>query len=82
MPNLAYWRFRLDLLRGRVPAPAVVAGEGVDGLQEKLLAEIAALDDEFESGNISQESYEEQRAEKKAQLIELLLGKKDDSSKE
>lgn len=23
VPNLAYWRFRLDLLRGRVPAPAV-----------------------------------------------------------
>lgn len=22
VPNLAYWRFRLDLLRGRVPAPA------------------------------------------------------------
>lgn len=23
VPNLAYWRFRLDLLRGRVPPPAV-----------------------------------------------------------
>lgn len=41
VPNLAYWRFRLDLLRGRVPAPAADRRH-LHQFDHRLLAETLA----------------------------------------
>jgi hypothetical protein len=40
--------------------------------KERLLQEIAALDDAFERGAVSEESYNEMRAEKKGRLVDLM----------
>jgi len=41
VPNLAYWRYRLDLLRGRVPQPAVDPRH-LHQFDQRLLAEALA----------------------------------------
>jgi hypothetical protein len=40
--------------------------------EESLLLDMAELDDQFEVGTISEQDYQQRRAEKKAQLMELL----------
>ena len=42
--------------------------------KQQLLADIARLDDEFEAGRITEESYRQQRAGKKGQLTKLMQG--------
>ncbi len=44
--------------------------------EEGLLAEIANLDDDFEGGKITEESYRRVRAQKKAQLAKLIQKQK------
>ena len=47
--------------------------------RQRLLVELAQLDDDFEAGKIQEESYHRLRSVKKAQLIELTQGPKDKS---
>ena len=44
---------------------------------QRLLGELAQLDDDFEAGKIQEEKYRNLRSTKKAQLIELTQGPKD-----
>jgi hypothetical protein len=46
--------------------------EDVEGRQEELLDSIAALDDDFEAGRMSEADYRSQRAALKAELTELM----------
>jgi hypothetical protein len=48
----------------------LVSAENPD-LKEKLLNEIAALDDSFEAGNIEEKEYQRLRSEKKRKLVTL-----------
>jgi hypothetical protein len=59
------------LLRGRRPQPAKVK-ESPEQIKQRLLVEIARLNDDFENGKISEEVYGNLRAEKKAKLIALM----------
>ncbi len=58
----------LYLVRRRRPAPAPVAA-GDD--EERLLAAMADLDDDFENGKIAEGPYRAARAKIKAELVEL-----------
>jgi LPXTG-motif cell wall-anchored protein len=49
----------------------VRAGDSLDQKKQKLLIELAQLDDDFEDGKIPEEVYHRLRVEKKAQLVEL-----------
>lgn len=61
------------LVRRNRQAPPVRAGGGsLEQQQQKLMLEIARLDDAYESGGISQKAYRSQRAEKKARLLSLM----------
>ncbi|MEE8372267.1 MAG: hypothetical protein V3R87_00835 [Dehalococcoidia bacterium] len=63
---LTYWRRRRKARR-----VAVTAGdEGIAG-REKLLEELARLDDAFERGDISEEDYSRERSQMKARLVEI-----------
>ena len=42
--------------------------------KQQLLADIARLDDDFEAGKIAEESYRQQRADKKERLTKLMQG--------
>ncbi len=53
------------------PVP-VKAGGALSQERQKLLAEIARLDDNFEAGKITEEAYRRQRAEKKERLLRLM----------
>lgn len=53
--------------------------DSLDQRRQRLLVELAQLDDGFEAGKITEESYHRRRAEKKAQLVELTQGPKDKS---
>ena len=73
--GLAYRRFRglskaQPAKAGNKPTPG--AAEGIDQREQKLLAELARLDDDFAAGSIQEEVYRAQRAAKKALLIKLL----------
>lgn len=73
--GLAYRRFRgkstaQPVKVGNKPAPN--SAEGIDQREQKLLAELARLDDDFDAGLIKEEAYRAQRKAKKAQLIKLL----------
>lgn len=73
--GLAYRKFRgkskaQPAKAGNKPAPR--AAEGIDQREQKLLAELARLDDDFAAGSIQEEAYRAQRAAKKAQLVKLL----------
>jgi len=41
-------------------------------MKQRLLAELAQLDDDFEGGRIADEVYRRLRTERKAQLAELM----------
>ena len=59
------------LLRKRKLQPVVVESSPLDRRQ-RLLAELAKLDDDLEDGKIPEEVYQRRRAERKAQLVELM----------
>ncbi len=59
------------LLRGRRPQPVRVK-DSHEQKKQRLLVEIAQLDDDFENGKISEEVYRKLRTEKKARLIALM----------
>ena len=57
--------------------PAVLSVEGdIEPQRQRLLREIAQLDDEFEQGSINEDIYRQRRSEKKAQLLELMRWEK------
>jgi len=58
-------------LRGRRHQPVKVK-DSHEQKKQRLLAEIAQLDDDFENGKISEEVYRKLRTEKKARLIALM----------
>jgi LPXTG-motif cell wall-anchored protein len=64
------------LMKRKRPQP--VSDEGVLSQQQRLLAELAELDNEFEDGRIPEEAYRRVRAEKKAQLIALMQRQKEE----
>lgn len=57
--------------RGRRPQPVKVK-DSHEQKKQRLLVEIAQMDDDFENGKISEEVYRKLRTEKKAQLIALM----------
>lgn len=65
------------LMRKRRLQPVSDEG-GLSVTKQQLLAEIAKLDDDFEDGRISEETYRRLRAEKKAGLIELVQRQKEE----
>jgi len=67
--GLTYWRRRRKA--GRV---AVTAGDKGIAERERLLEEIARLDDAFEKGDISEEDYSRERSRMKARLVEIMGG--------
>ncbi|MDO8717096.1 MAG: carboxypeptidase-like regulatory domain-containing protein [Dehalococcoidales bacterium] len=73
--GLAYWKFRGKSKVQPVKVgnkPATRAAEGIDQREQKLLTELARLDDDFTAGSIQEDAYRAQRAAKKAQLVKLL----------
>ncbi len=58
--------------RNRQAQPVPAGGSSLEQQQQKLMMEIARLDDAFEGGGISQKAYRSQRAEKKARLLSLM----------
>ncbi|MCL5110472.1 MAG: carboxypeptidase-like regulatory domain-containing protein [Chloroflexi bacterium] len=54
--------------RRRAPLPPVESPNS-DGEWERLVGEIAALDDDYEAGTLDEEQYQRLRVEKKAQLL-------------
>ncbi len=64
--------FGIVLFRRNKQAQPVRAGGSLEQQKQKLLVEIARLDDTFESGRMSQTAYKKMRTEKKAQLLSLL----------
>ncbi|MDO8569006.1 MAG: carboxypeptidase-like regulatory domain-containing protein [Dehalococcoidales bacterium] len=67
------------LVRRKQLQPVASSAEGSRQGEDKLLLEIARLDDDFEKGNIPEESYRKLRAEKKARLAAWLQGLKGDA---
>ncbi len=53
--------------------------ETPDLIKQKLLVELARLDDDFGDGKIPEDVYRRLRVEKKAQLVELIKGRLSDS---
>lgn len=58
--------------------PAMPEGS-LDQRRQRLLVDIAQLDDDFEGGKIAEEVYRRRRSESKAQLIELIQRSKEDA---
>lgn len=59
-------------LRRRRRLQPVIVSESLEKQQEKLLTEIAELDDDFEAQRIPEDAYNKERAAKKAVLVALL----------
>ena len=60
-----------------------VDSEGnLDRRRQRLLIELAQLDDDFEGGKITKEIYHRLRAARKAELIELMPGAKGESGRQ
>ena len=66
------------LIKRKRPQP--ISDGGVLSQQQRLLAELAELDDNFEEGGISEETYRRLRDEKKAELIELMHSSKEEEA--
>lgn len=62
--------------RNRSRPSALLEGNEQLSDEESLLQEIARLDDEYERGDISEEDYLQQRAQRKAQLKELMRSRR------
>lgn len=56
--------------------------DGPDRKRQRLIVELAQLDDDFEGGKIAEEAYHRLRAAKKSQLVELIEKSKEKSDKE
>ncbi len=57
-----------------------ISPEGsLDQERQRLLSELAQLDDDFEGGKIPEEVYQRLRAQRKAQLVELMQRSKEES---
>lgn len=67
------------LLRKKGLQP-VRTGASLDQRRQRLLLELAQLDDDFESGRIPETVYRKQRAKKKDQLVELIKKPRGESS--
>lgn len=65
------------LLRKKRVQP-VSPEDSPDQLRQRLLVELAQLDDNFEGGKIAEEAYRRLRAERKTQLAELMRGSKEE----
>lgn len=63
------------MLRKRKPQP-VRSGDSPDQRKQKLLVELAQLDDDFEAGKLPEEVYRRLRTGKKSQLVQLMQGSK------
>jgi len=68
------------LMRKRKLQP-VVSEDGLSQQRQRLLVELAHLDDEFEAGKIPEKSYRQLRPAKKAQLVELTQKSKEESDR-
>ena len=55
--------------------------DSLDQRRQRLLVELAQLDDDFEAGKIPEEVYRRLRAVKKAELVELMQKSKEESGK-
>ena len=64
------------LIKRKRPQP--VSAGGVLSQQQRLLAELAELDDNFEEGGILEETYRRLRDEKKADLIKIMQRQKEE----
>ena len=62
-------------LRKRRKVQPVMIEPGPDQMNQRLLLELAQLDDDFEKGKISEETYASQRTAKKGHLVELMKNK-------
>ena len=61
------------IIRGRSAGPADhVDIDTTQQQRERLLQEIASLDDDFEAGRISEDDYQRERSEKKDELLKLM----------
>ena len=68
------------LMRKRKLQP-VVSEDSLSQQKQRLLVELAHLDDEFEAGKIPEKSYRQLRSAKKAQLVELTQKSKEESDR-
>jgi hypothetical protein len=57
--------------KGQQPQP-VAQGTNFSRKRQRLLVELARLDDDFEAGKIAEDNYRRQRQDVKARLIELM----------
>ncbi len=66
------------LLRKKRPSP-VKAADSLEESRQRLLVELAQLDDDFEGGKLPERAYQRVRRQKKAQLIKLMQRPKEES---
>ena len=71
VPILLVFAFVLGFLILRKRPQPAVSEDDLDQRMQRLLVDIARLDDDFESGEIAEKAYHRMRSEKKAQLVEL-----------
>lgn len=64
--------FSFFYLRRKGKLQPVRSGDNLEQKRQRLLAELAKLDDDFEGGQISEESYQKLRVAAKAQLVRLI----------
>ncbi|MDP3879947.1 MAG: carboxypeptidase-like regulatory domain-containing protein [Dehalococcoidales bacterium] len=64
--------FSLSRLLKKRQLQPVPAGDTLEQRRERLLGELARLDDDFDSGKINEAAYRKLRAERKSQLVKLL----------
>jgi len=68
------------LIRRRRLQP-VSSEDGLEQQRQRLLVELAHLDDDFEAGKIPEKSYRRLRSARKAQLVELMQRAKEESDR-
>lgn len=69
---LAFGAIFIYLRRDKWRAQPITLTSGLEQRRQRLLAEIAQLDDSFEDGEVQDEVYRRERAIKKAQLVRLI----------
>jgi hypothetical protein len=68
------------LIRRRRLQP-VSSEDGLEQQRQRLLVELAHLDDDFEAGKIPEKSYRRLRSARKTQLVELMQRAKEESDR-
>lgn len=78
-----FFQMRRDRLQPATAegSPAATGEDSPDRNQERLLIELAKLDDDFEDGTIEEDVYRKLRDERKSQLVVLLQRPKKSSGK-